>query len=265
MPQLTVPDGGPALFYTDHGSGRPLLLIHGLTCDGADWMWLASGLSRDHRTIILDTPGHGRSSHVPGRYDIDSLAAGYLEVITRLGLDRPVVVAHSMGALPAVRLAAEHGDVISGLVLIDPALGRADDDAEKVAALVTAAPHEAMLRVFAGFHVQATPDWMRWWHLRRVMGTPEDVITATAQGAWLGSRALGRRSAGAAELPKITAPRLTLYAGGNTDRYRWDLDLPHSPGDEIDLWPDNGHFLHQEDPQRFEKRVRAWLTARGLS
>ena len=66
MPCLTVPDGGPALFYTDQGSGRPVLLIHGLTCDGADWMWLASGLSRDHRTIVLDTPGHGRSSHVPG-------------------------------------------------------------------------------------------------------------------------------------------------------------------------------------------------------
>jgi pimeloyl-ACP methyl ester carboxylesterase len=261
MPYLDV----PSLFYTDQGSGRPLLLIHGLGCDGTDWMWLAPGLSRDYRTIALDTPGQGRSPHAPGRYDVDTLAATYLEVIRQLELDRPVVVAHSMGALPAVRLAVDHAEAIGGLVLIDPALGRADEDAEKAAALVTAAPHEAMLRLFATFHVPATPDWMRWWHLRRVAGTPEDVITATVQGAWLGPRALGRRSVGAAELPKITVPRLVLYAGGNTDRYHWDQGVPHPADDEIELWPDNGHFLHQEAPERFENRLRTWLTARGLS
>ncbi|HEY6492894.1 MAG TPA: alpha/beta hydrolase [Trebonia sp.] len=264
MPYRSVAEGGPTLFYTDEGSGRPVLLIHGLGCDGSDWAWLAAGLSRDHRTVVMDTRGQGRSSPVPGRYDIDSLAADCLALIEQLGLDRPVVVAHSMGALPAVRLAAEHGDTIGGLVLIDPALGRADDDAERVAALVTEAPHEAMLRVFAGFHVQATPEWMRWWHLRRVMGTTEDVIVNTVRGAWLGPRALGRRSAGTAELPKITVPRLVLYAGNNTERYQWDLGVPHPADDEIELWPDNGHFLHQEAPERFESRLRSWLTSRGL-
>lgn len=265
MTYLTVPNGGPTLFYTESGNGHPVLLIHGLGCDGSDWAWLAAGLSSDHRTVVVDTRGQGRSTQVSGRYDIDALAADCLAVIEQLGLDRPVVMAHSMGALPAVRLAADHADAIGGLVLVDPALGRADDDAERVAALVIAAPREAMRRVFAGFHVQSTPDWMRWWHLRRLEGTPEDVITGTARGAWLGPRALGLRSVGTAELPKITVPRLVLYSGNNADRYQWDLGLPHPADDEIELWPDNGHFLHQEAPERFEKRVRAWLTTRGLS
>jgi pimeloyl-ACP methyl ester carboxylesterase len=264
MPHLTVPDGGPVLFYTDQGSGRPVLFIHGLTCDGSDWAWLASGLSRDHRAIVVDTRGHGRSSPVAGRYEIDALAADYLEVIGQLRLDRPVVVAHSMATLPAVRLAADHPEAVSGLVLIDPSYGRADDDAENGAAMVTAAPYEGMLRVFAGFHVQATPDWMRWWHRRRVLGTPEDVITGTVQGAWRGPQALGRRSVAPAVLSKITAPRLVLYAGSNTERHQWDLDQPHAPGDDIEIWPGHGHFLHQEDPERFESRLRAWLTARSL-
>jgi len=264
VPYLTVP-GGPTLFYTDQGSGRPVLLIHGLTCDGTDWAWLAAGLSRDHRTIVVDTRGHGRSSPVAGQYDVDALAADCLAVIGQLGLDRPVVVAHSMGALPAVRLAVDHPDAVGGLVLIDPGYGRRDDDAEKVAALVFATPHEAMLRVFAGFHVPVTPDWIRWWHRRRVLGTPEDVITSTIRGAWLGSSALGLRSVAGAELPKITAPRLVLYAGINTDRYEWEQTLPHPADDELELWPDNGHFLHQEAPDRFETRLRTWLTTHGLA
>lgn len=264
MPYLTVPDGGPKLFYTDQGSGRPILLIHGLTCDGSDWAWLASGLSRDYRTIVVDTRGHGRSSAVAGRYDVSALAADCLAVITQLGLERPVIVAHSMGALPAVRLTAQHADAVSGLVLVDPGYGRPDDNAQQVAALVSAAPHEAMRRVFAGFHVPVTPDWLRWWHLRRVMGTPEDVITSTLRGAWLGPDALGTRSVAGAELPKITAPRLVLYAGINTDRYHWERALPHPADDELELWPDNGHFLHQEAPERFENRLRTWLTTRGL-
>jgi pimeloyl-ACP methyl ester carboxylesterase len=264
VPYLAVPDGGPTLFYTDAGSGRPVLFIHGLGCDGSDWAWLASGLSRDHRTVVLDTRGQGHSTEVPGRYDNDAQAADFLAVIEQLGLDRPVVMAHSMGALPAVRLAAEHADAISGLVLVDPGTGRADDNAETVVGLVTAAPYESMLRLFEGFHVEATPEWMRWWHLRRAVATPEDVIVSTLRSAWLGPRALGLRSVGTVEVPKLTMPRLVVYSGVNTDRYEWDLNLPHPAGDEIELWPDNGHFLHQEDPERFEKRVRAWLTARGL-
>ena len=260
MPYMDVL-AGPRLFYTDAGYGRPALFIHGLACDGSDWAWLAAGLAADYRTVVVDRRGHGQSSRTDGKYGIDDVAADYAEVIRQLGLERPVVVAHSFGAFPAVRLATDYADLVGALVLIEPAYGRPDASAETVAARIASAPHAGLLRVFDGFYVPTTPDWLRWWHRRQLLATGEDVISDTMASAYLGPRALGRKSVGEVELPKITAPRLVVYAGFNTERYKWDLALPHVPDDHLDCWADNGHFLHQEDPARFERLMRTWLSS----
>ena len=42
------------LFYSDHGQGPPVLMLHGWTRDGADWSWLASDLTVDHRVVVVD-------------------------------------------------------------------------------------------------------------------------------------------------------------------------------------------------------------------
>jgi pimeloyl-ACP methyl ester carboxylesterase len=252
---------GPRLYYTDDGDGRPVLFIHGLGSAGSDWAWLASGLAADYRTVAADWRGHGQSSRVDGKYTTDDIAADHAELIRRLGMERPIVVAHSFGAFPAIRLATDYADLVGALVLIDPAIGRPDDGAETLTAAVASAPHAGMLRVFDGFYVPATPDWLRWWHRRQLLATGEDVLSATVAGAYLGPRALGRRSVGEAELPKVTAPRLVVYAGFNTERYEWDRALPHRPDDHLECWPGHGHFLYQEDPARFAQLMRTWLSS----
>ena len=63
MPVIAVADN-VEIFYSEHGNGPTVLILHGWTCDGADWSWLAADLAIDHRVVIVDLRGHGRSTQM---------------------------------------------------------------------------------------------------------------------------------------------------------------------------------------------------------
>jgi pimeloyl-ACP methyl ester carboxylesterase len=113
---------GARLHYLDKGTGPPLLLIHGLAGQMLNFTHSLLGpLARDFRVVILDRPGSGYSL----RPD-DTLAPlpAQARVISRfceaLGLERPVVVGHSLGGAIALALALDHPDQVGGLALIAP-------------------------------------------------------------------------------------------------------------------------------------------------
>jgi pimeloyl-ACP methyl ester carboxylesterase len=113
---------GVRLHYLDKGNGPPLLLIHGLAGQILNFTHSLLGrLTRDFRVIILDRPGSGYSL----RPD-DTLAplTAQARVISRfcqaLGLERPVVVGHSLGGAIALALALDHPDQVGALALIAP-------------------------------------------------------------------------------------------------------------------------------------------------
>ena len=55
--------GEVRLFFTDEGEGDPpILMVHGFSCDGHDWMWQIPHFAARHRVIVVDLRGHGRSS-----------------------------------------------------------------------------------------------------------------------------------------------------------------------------------------------------------
>jgi alpha/beta hydrolase family protein len=96
MPMALVADN-VELFYSDHGQGPPVLMLHGWTCDGADWSWLAGDLAVDHRVVVVDFRGHGRSTRTVDPYGAQVLANDMVRVLQHLSIDRVVVVGHSMG------------------------------------------------------------------------------------------------------------------------------------------------------------------------
>lgn len=107
-----------------HGSGPPLVLLHGVSLNAAVWVPLFTAL-RGHRLLAVDLPGHGLSDPVNYRRGhVRDHAHQLLEdVFDALGLERVNVVGHSLGGMFALWHAARDGGRIARLVAVgDPAV-----------------------------------------------------------------------------------------------------------------------------------------------
>jgi pimeloyl-ACP methyl ester carboxylesterase len=250
---------GRNIFYTEEGEGRPVILIHGWACDGSDWAWLVADLSRDHRTIAIDNRGHGKSSPIEGKYNPRLFASDAAQVIEKLGVDSPTVVGHSMGTIIASTLAVERPELVGALVLVDPVYGVDDEQIAPVLKMIKQAPHSVAAGSFQTFYGPNTPPWLPVWHGRRILATDEAVIRDALIGLYEGDEGIGRRVIGEKYLRRRKAPTLAIYAGASASTAEWDRTLGHGEHDQIYDWPENGHFLHQEDPERFAREIRHWM------
>jgi len=112
---------GVRLHYTDRGTGRPVVLIHGNAVSGHDYdtSGVAESLIRTNRVIIFDRPGFGHSERPRGRAWTAAQQAELLrKAFTMLHIRRPVIVGHSWGTLVALALALDHPADTAGLVLL---------------------------------------------------------------------------------------------------------------------------------------------------
>ncbi|HYR96314.1 MAG TPA: alpha/beta hydrolase [Candidatus Binatus sp.] len=105
------------LYYEEHGSGDPLLLIMGLAADSTAWMFQVPDFAKRYRTIVFDNRGVGRSSKPPGPYTIHQMADDAAALLETLGVQRAHVVGVSMGGMIAQELALRHPARVRGLVL----------------------------------------------------------------------------------------------------------------------------------------------------
>jgi len=100
--------------------GVPLLLVHGFGHHAHVWDDLAPALAPYYRVLALDLRGHGDSGRDPaGRYDPETLVRDLDAATQSLGIDRLVLVGHSLGGRVAMRFAAAHPDRMAGLVVVD--------------------------------------------------------------------------------------------------------------------------------------------------
>ncbi|MGD0223759.1 MAG: alpha/beta hydrolase [Terriglobia bacterium] len=113
MPSITVGkenSGNIDLYYEDHGSGKPVVLIHGYPLSGASWekqvtVLLAAG----HRVITYDRRGFGKSSQPITDYNYDTFAEDLHQVVTQLELRNFSLVGFSMGGGEVARYLGKYG------------------------------------------------------------------------------------------------------------------------------------------------------------
>jgi pimeloyl-ACP methyl ester carboxylesterase len=102
------------------GPGPAILMIHGLGGQLAHFTYAVAGrLSGRFRVVAVDRPGCGWSTRTGGA-DLPAQAAALAALIDRLGLERPLVVGHSLGGAVALALALDHPDKVGGLALLAP-------------------------------------------------------------------------------------------------------------------------------------------------
>lgn len=98
----------------------PILLLHGLTDNGMYWTTIAQDLEGDYDLIMPDARGHGLSDPATATSSWTDNAEDAAALIQQLGLKRPGVIGHSMGAATASVLGALHPELVGFLVLEDP-------------------------------------------------------------------------------------------------------------------------------------------------
>ena len=125
MPATCHPRRLPAaltvLKIDDTGQGAPLVLLHGLTATRRYVLQGSRMLARKgYRLVSYDARAHGESDPGDG-YEYSDLAQDLMSVMEARGVERAVLVGHSMGAATAIRVALERPELVSGLVQITPA------------------------------------------------------------------------------------------------------------------------------------------------
>jgi non-heme chloroperoxidase len=109
MPFITTADG-TEIYYTEQGSGQPVLLSHGWPLSSDAWQVELKLLAdAGYRAIAHDRRGHGRSSKTYTGNDMDTYARDLAELVDALDLHDLVLIGHSTGGGEVVRYAAQHG------------------------------------------------------------------------------------------------------------------------------------------------------------
>ncbi|TQJ38430.1 peroxiredoxin [Arthrobacter sp. SLBN-112] len=210
------------LYYEDHGSGQPVVLIHGYPLDGASWERQATALlDAGYRVITYDRRGFGKSSKTIEGYDYDTFAADLNTLLTALDLSDAVLVGFSMGTGEVARYLGNYGSArvakAAFLGSLEPFLLKTDDNPDGVPQdvfdglkeAVTADPYAFLGGFFKNFYNSDT-----------FLGTPrlsqEAVNASWNVAAGAGATALVAAQATwitdfRGDIPKIDVPALILH------------------------------------------------------
>lgn len=126
---------GLSLYYEEHGSGEPLILLHGGIGAGEMMAPVVPGLEAGRRVVVVDLQGHGRTADIDRPLRHEQMADDVAALIAHLGLERADVMGYSLGGEVALRTAIQHPGLVRRLVLVSVAFRRDGSFPEVVAAM----------------------------------------------------------------------------------------------------------------------------------
>ncbi len=229
MPFITVGQENSTdieLYYEDHGTGQPVVLIHGYPLDGHSWeKQTAALLAAGYRVITYDRRGFGQSSQPTTGYDYDTFAADLNTVMETLDLRDAVLVGFSMGTGEVGRYLGTYGSErvakAAFLASLEPYLLKTDDNPTGVDGSVFEGIEKA---VTADRYAYFTGFYQDFYNLDENLGTR--ISEEALRNSWnvaAGSSAYASIAAVAtwttdfrADLAKIDVPALILH--GTADR-----------------------------------------------
>ncbi|MGW2476097.1 alpha/beta fold hydrolase [Streptomyces sp. NPDC001665] len=213
------------LFYEDHGSGQPVVLIHGYPLDGHSWeKQLPVLLDAGYRVITYDRRGFGQSSQPTTGYDYDTFADDLHAIMERLDLRDAVLVGFSMGTGEVGRYLGRYGSgrVAKAVFLagLEPFLLKTDDNPDGVDGAVFDGILDAVTRDRYAYFEDFYRDF---YNLDENLGTR--ISEAVVRANWAtaaGSSAYASRAAVPTwltdfreDIPKIDVPALIVHGSGD--------------------------------------------------
>ncbi len=115
MPTANI--GDVEIYFEEHGSGEPLIMVLGLGQDIATWGFQIEELSKHLRLVVFDNRDSGKSSRCTDNYETETMAQDVLSLMGHLGIERAHLLGTSMGAMVAQHVALMAPERLKSLIL----------------------------------------------------------------------------------------------------------------------------------------------------
>jgi len=262
MPFAELGEG--RIYYEEHGSGDPVLLINGLGADHRAWHLQTADLERSFRVIVFDNPGVGQTTGHWDRYTTELFADVAVALVRSLGVERAHVVGASMGGLIGQQVVVRHPQLVRSLVLhcpwwrADPyttALIRSWQSYARAAGMVELG-RQIWLWVFTPRFFEERPDWFAM--LEEEAQKPGQSVDAFCDQAEACVRHRALEAIADVEVPALITVGecdiLTPPAHARAIHERLRDSTLH-------VWPEMGHAPFWEIPDEFNRVNREFLEA----
>ncbi len=120
MPMIQL--GGTPFFYECQGSGQPLVLVAGYSCDHTFWDNLYDKLTKHFTVLMFDNRGIGQSVDANSALSIESMAQDTMQLVKKLGLNDPILLGQSMGGTIVQTIARDYGNDVQKLIIVNSAM-----------------------------------------------------------------------------------------------------------------------------------------------
>lgn len=261
MPKAKI--GDAEIYYEEHGSGEPLMLVSGLGGTAAYWKPNIPALAAKYRVIVHDHRGAGSSTHSKIRYSVDQMTDDLARLMDHLKIERAHLVGHSTGGAIGQTLAVRNPERLKKLVLF-ATWTKADKFFRQLfaarRALLTAVGKEAYVR--AGSLFLYPPAWLKANEKLveereelAIRGFPPVEVVASRIDAIV---AFDRT----AELGKIRTPTLVLCAKDDfiTPAYFSEELAKRIPGAKLEILAEGGHCASETALEGFTRSVTQFLS-----
>lgn len=258
---------GIRLYYEERGSGKPLLLIMGITAPCSVWEKHVSYWERHYRCILFDNRGVGSSEKPDGAYTTAEMADDSAALLEALNISEAAVVGVSMGGAIALQLAIRHPDKVEAMVLMCP-WASCDPRGEAVFRHIMHAKAHLRPEQFANFIQVLIFHKPTWDHDAEELSESRKQASADENPQPLhgleGQAHACISHDVISELSAISIPCLAI--GGKEDIFipEWMVREVSEgiPNCELHLYENAGHAFHWEELEDFNPRVLDWLDAK---
>jgi len=232
------------MYYAVYGEGEPVLLIHGGLGHADVWGLQVPALAADHKVIVADSRGHGRSTRSEQPFGYELMASDCLALLDHLGIDQAALVGWSDGGIIGLDIAIRHPERLSALYAF-----AANYVPEGVKETVGDDP------VFGAYIERASADYAR------LSPTPDefDAFVEQISQMWASQPHYSE------DQLRAIPVRTVIFSGEHDEA----IKLEHSremaeliPNARLEIMPDASHFAMWQHPDAFNASVLNFLAGK---
>ena len=243
--------------YKGDPAGIPVIMLHGYTDSWFSFSQVLPLLDHKYRVYILDQRGHGDSDRPVGGYALQQFAADVIAFMDAMNLKQATIVGHSMGSFVAQHVAAEAPQRVTKLVLVASATTVRNNTVVDLQSEINALSDTVPESFARDFQVSTIFHPLEQDFLQAVV---KESLKTPAR-VWREVMAEMLAPEANVELKKIKTPTLILWGDKESvfPRSEQDLLVGALRNSVLKIYPDTGHALHWERPERFAKDLQEFI------